>query len=309
MLAGLLWTAAPMAVAAAGTQAAPGAGKSLSLDARIDGRTVGDGQLVVDPARTAVVEITVRNQTASGQRVKTVRLSGTALALTFFAYDTTVAFDVPAGASVSRTFPLDLADLDRQANGLLPVSVQLLGPDRAVLAEVEATGDVRGSLWSVYGVFGIALVVLSALAWAGALVALARHRLPANRWRRALRFLPAGFGTGLSAVVTLSVLRLVAPAPAAEIPLILGAAAVALVLGYLTPYPGDATSTAAVNPADGETVALQVGGYPTDADDTADVYPADVYPADGETVALHVGDGTTVPSLTRELLAERDSGR
>jgi hypothetical protein len=243
MLALPLW-AAVQATAATG---------SVSLDAKIDGKPVGNGHLVIDPAHTAVVEVTIRNQTSVPVRVKTVRLTGTALALTFFAYDTAVAVDVPAGGTASRTFPLDLADLDRQATGLLPVSVRLVGTDRSVLAEVDATGDVRGSLWSVYGVFGIALVMLTALAWAGALVALARHRLPANRWRRALRFLPAGFGTGLSAVVTLSVLRLVAPAPAAEIPLILGAAAVALALGYLTPYPGDEPGASA---QDGETVAL-----------------------------------------------------
>ena len=214
----------------------------LGLEARIGGQVVGAGDLVIDPTRETNIEITVRNETSSLLRVKTVRLSGTALALTFFAYDTTVAFDVPAGATVERSFPLDLADLDQQATGLLPATVQLLAPDRTVLSEVAATSDVRGSVWSVFGVFGIAVVVMTLLAWAGALVSLARGRLPANRWRRALRFLPAGFGTGLSAVITLSVLRLVAPAPAAEIPMVLGAAAAAFLLGYLTPHPNPAVA-------------------------------------------------------------------
>jgi hypothetical protein len=265
MLVGLLGGSATAAIAADSTG-------RLKLEARIDGRVVGDGRLVIDPARTAVVEITVSNETGSAQRVRTVRLSGTALALTFFAYDTTVPFEVPAGETVSRSFPLDLADLGRQATGLLPSSVQVLGQDRAVLAEVDTTADVRGSVWSVYGMFGIALVVLTLLAWLGALVALARHRLPANRWRRALRFLPAGFGTGLSAVITLSVLRLVAPAPAAELPLILGAAAAALVLGYLTPYPGDAATQPAGDyyPGDG----LARDGFPGD-DSLGDEFPGD----------------------------------
>ena len=45
------------------------------------------------------------------------------------------------------------------------------------------------------------------------------------------------FGTGLVAVITLSVLRLVPPEPAVEIPVVLGAAAIAFLLGYLTPHP------------------------------------------------------------------------
>jgi hypothetical protein len=250
------------AVVAAGwllaTAAAPSAWAApdgrLRLEARLDGHLVGDGRLAVDPSEPVDLTITVSNNGSSPSRVKTVRLSGTALGLTFFAYDTAVAIDVPPGRTVTRTFPLDLADLGRQATGLLPSSVRLIGPDRAVLGEVSAVSDVRGSMWSVYAVFGLAVVVVTVLAWVGALVALATHRLPANRGRRALRFLPAGFGTGLAAVITLSVTRLVAPAPAAEIPLVLGCAAAALLLGYLTPYPGEVPTPS--TDADPDTVDL-----------------------------------------------------
>lgn len=198
---------------------------------------------MLDPAETNLkVSVTVRNDTDTVQRVKIVRLSGTALAMTFFAYDTTVPFDVPAKQTVTRGFPLDLSDLGSQAIGLLPTKVEVLTPERDVLAEVEVTGDVRGSLWSVYGVFGLAVLVLTILSWLGALIALARRRLPANRWQRAMRFLPAGIGTGLVAVFSLSVLRFVPPSPTAEIPFIVGAAGAALLLGYLTPHPGDASS-------------------------------------------------------------------
>ena len=94
-------------------------------------------------------------------------------------------------------------------------------------------------MWSVYAVFGLGVLLLTIFSWAGALFALARRRLPLNRWQRAMRFLPAGIGTGLVAVISLSVLKLMAPSPAAEIPFILGSAAAALLLGYLTPHPGD----------------------------------------------------------------------
>jgi hypothetical protein len=83
-----------------------------------------------------------------------------------------------------------------------------------------------------------------------ALLALARHRLAPNRWRRGVRFLPAGFGTGLVAVISLSVLRLVPPEPAIEIPVVLGAAGIAFLLGYLTPHP---VPHRAAGPVDDET--------------------------------------------------------
>ncbi|MFD4675920.1 hypothetical protein ACFWNN_39780 [Lentzea sp. NPDC058450] len=209
---------------------------------------------MLDPAQTAKVSITVRNNTNTVQRVKTVRISGSALALTFFSYDTTVPFDVPARSSETRSFPMEPTDLGAQALGLLPVEFEVIDTSRETIASVETTGDVQGSLWSVYGAFGLGVLILTALSWAGALIALGRRRLPANRWQRAMRFLPAGIGTGLVAVISLSVLRLVAPSPTAEIPFIVGAAAAAFVLGYLTPHPGEPGPKSYVDP---DTVRIQ----------------------------------------------------
>ncbi|GGP62280.1 hypothetical protein GCM10010185_38330 [Saccharothrix coeruleofusca] len=219
----------------AGTgRAADGA---VTMNATVDGAPVGADVLVLAPGGSSRISVTVHNGTAATRYVKTIRLSGTALALPFFSYDTTIPFEVPAGRSVTRGFVLDLAQLGGQATGLLPARLQVLDANRDVIAAVSATADVRGSTWSVYGLFGLALAVLAALAWAAALLALARQRLPASRWRRALRFLPAGVGSGLAAVVLLSALRVVTPTPVAEAVLVLGCAAVALVLGALTPPP------------------------------------------------------------------------
>ncbi|PRY29686.1 hypothetical protein [Umezawaea tangerina] len=231
LLCGILLGSVLPASAAAG---------EVTLDATVDRKPVGGTErLVLDPAKSIRVEVTVHNETDTVRHVKTVRLSGTALALTFFAYDTTLPFDVPAQETATRAFVLDLADLGGQATGLLPTELEVLDSSRDVVASVEATGDVRGSMWSVYAVFGLGVLLLTVLSWAGALFALARRRLPANRWQRAMRFLPAGIGTGLVAVISLSVLKLMAPSPTAEIPFILGAAAIALGLGYLTPHPGE----------------------------------------------------------------------
>ncbi len=234
LLAGFPALLAPLLLA---TPAAAAVEGPITLNATVDGRRVGTETLVLDPSTSARVTVTVHNGTDTIRHVKTVRLSGTALALTFFSYDTTVPFDVPARESVTRSFALDLGQLATQATGLLPTDIELLDTEREIIATIGTTGDIRGSIWSVYGVFGIAVFALTVLAWAGALWALARRRLPANRWQRAMQFLPAGVGTGLVAVISLSVLRVMAPSPAAEIPFILGAAAVALILGYLTPHP------------------------------------------------------------------------
>lgn len=224
---------------------------SLDVQVSIDKQPIADATVPVDPAQQVELQVVATNSGAAPVKVRSVRLSGVALALTFFAYDTTAPFEVPARGSTTRTFVLDLGDLAGQATGLLPSSVELLDAQRVTLGEATTVADVRGSVWSVYGVFGLAMLVLTILAWLTALLALARHRLAPNRWRRGLRFLPAGFGTGLVAVISLSVLRLVPPEPAIEIPVVLGAAAIAFLLGYLTPHP--APSAVAES---GETVRL-----------------------------------------------------
>ena len=229
--------AAGMFLAGAAPAAAQASDDPLTLTATIDGQDVAGHTMVIVPRRPVQLSVTVVNNGQQPVHVRSIRLSGTALALTFYAYDTTLPFDVNPHSRVTRTFGLDLADLDGQAIGLLPASVQLFDMDRDQLAAVDTVTDVHGSILSVYGVFGIAVLLLTIAAWAASLLALARHRLPANRLRRALRFMPAGFGTGLVAVVTLSVLRMIPPEPSVEIPIVVGTTVIGLVLGYLTPHP------------------------------------------------------------------------
>jgi hypothetical protein len=229
--------AAGILLASGAPAAAQASDDPLTLTAIVDGQDIAGHTVAITPQRPIQLSVTVVNPGDAQVRVRSVRLAGTALALTFFAYDTTLPFDIGPRSRVTRTFGLDLDDLDGQAIGLLPASVQLLDENRTVLAGVGTVTDVRGSIRSVYGIFGIGVLLLTIAAWATCLLALARHRLPANRWWRALRFLPAGFGTGLVAVVTLSVLRVIPPAPSVEIPVVVGTTVIGLVLGYLTPHP------------------------------------------------------------------------
>ena len=216
---------------------AAAAAEPLRIAVAFDGRDIAGNTVTIDPGKSVELSLTAMNDSGSPVRIRSVRVSGVALALTFFAYDTTMPFEVPAHDRTTRTLVLDFADLNGQAIGLLPTTVEVMGAQRELLGSASTVSDVKGSLWSVYGAFGLVLLLLTALAWATALLALARHRLSPNRWRRAVRFFPAGVGTGLVAVVTLSVMRLVPPAPSVEIPVVLGAAAIGLFLGYLTPHP------------------------------------------------------------------------
>ncbi|MFD7660400.1 hypothetical protein ACFV4N_41040 [Actinosynnema sp. NPDC059797] len=220
-----------------GVAPAAAQGEAIAVNATVDGTPVGEETLVLDPTTSPRIEVTVHNGTDVVRHVKSIRLSGEALALTFFSYDTTLPFEVPGRQSVTRAFVLDVSQVGGQATGFVPTSLEVLDANRDVIGSAETVGDVRGSTRSVYGVFGLAASGLTVLAWGGALLTLARRRLPPTRWRRAVRFLPAGVGTGLVAVVSLPALRFLTPSPDLEVPLVLGAAAVAFALGWLTPGP------------------------------------------------------------------------
>ena len=188
-LAGLVWPAAP-----------GGALDSVTIDAVIDGRPIGDSTerepVRLRPQEPASLDLRVTNAGTAPVQVRTVRLQGEVMGLTFFAYDTSVSFTVAPGTTEDRSFALDLVGLKGQATGLIRGSVAVLDGTRRTLTSERMVVDVRGSLWSVYGMFGLAVIVLTVLSLGGALLALARHQLPENRWRRGLRFLTPGLGLG-----------------------------------------------------------------------------------------------------------------
>jgi len=198
----------------------------------------------------------VTNTTSKAIDVRKVRLDGKVVGLTFFAYDTAVGLKVAPGETGSRRFLLDLAGLDGQATGLIPGAVKLLDADRHVVARQDGVVDVQGSLLSIYGIFGLSVAFLTVLTFVGALVGLIRHRLPPNRWRRALRFLTPGLGLGLLINFTLSATGVFVPTPQRWLTIVTVAAAVLFGLGYLTPAPdtGD-------DEGDDELVALPPGPH------------------------------------------------
>jgi hypothetical protein len=161
------------------------------------------------------------------------------MGLTFFSYDTRIGIEVPAGGHATRRYPLDLVGLRGQATGLIPARVVALDAGHDPVASQDLVVDVRGSSRSVYGAFGLAVAAFTGLSLAGALLALARHRLSPNRWRRAVRFTWPGIGIGLLLVFTLSAFRVFVPLPHRWVPIVVTSTITLFVLGYLTPTPDD----------------------------------------------------------------------
>lgn len=219
------------------------AAPTLGLKASIDGRPVAGSTerrpIRLNPTQPAQLDLEISNGGSSEVTVRTVRLEGKVIGLEFFAYDTAVGIRVSAGATESRTVTLDLVGLRSQATGLIPGAVKLLDPDRAVLAAESMFVDVRGSLKSVYGVFGLAIAGLTVLSFVLAAVGVARHSLSPNRWARGLRFLTPGIGLGLAIIFALSALRVFAPKPDRWAPIVAVCSVGMFVLGYLTPTPGE----------------------------------------------------------------------
>jgi len=259
--AGLIASVLLLAAVVAPMPASAQAGR-VRVTATVDGAPIGSSTetrpIRLSPDDEATLAVDVTNGTGRPLDIRTIRLEGKVLGLTFFAYDTAVGLVVAPGATGSRRFLLDLGGLDGQATGLIPGAVKLLDGDRRVVGEEGGVLDVRGSLSSVYGIFGVSVAFLTVLSFLGALIGLARHRLPPNRWRRGLRFLTPGLGLGLLLNFTLSATRVFVPTPGRWLTIVVVSAAVFFGLGYLTPAPdaGDDDDDADELEAADELVAL-----------------------------------------------------
>ena len=189
-----------LAVLAGGPPRAGAAAGPVELTAQVDRRPVADGT-ERDPVRlrpdgSVAVTVRLRNAGSTDVTVRAVRLEGRVMGLAFFAYDALVDLTVPARRSRTLRYTIDLAGLRGQATGLIPGRVVALGPDRRELASQATVFDVRGSLASVYGAFGLAVAGFTALSLAGALLALPRPPLGPHPRRRGMRLRLGGLGGG-----------------------------------------------------------------------------------------------------------------
>jgi hypothetical protein len=252
LVAALAASAVPVLTAAAPAAADPNS-IALTVMVTVDSQALGVQNVEVDPERPVALLITAANNGLSPQHVRTIRFSGGVLGLSFFGYDTTTPFDVAPHELATRTLVLDIGELRGQATGLIPASVDLLDASGNSLGSAETVADVRGSLLSLYGALGVVLLVFAAAAWASAVLALGRRDRQVSRWRSAGRFLPAGIGTGLLAVVWLSIFRLVAPEPLTALGVVLGGVLVGMIAGSIAARPEHDIEplTAIIDPAVG----------------------------------------------------------
>jgi hypothetical protein len=193
--------------------------------------------VAIVPGRPITIAFVTHNGTSQSVLVGSVNLEGRVAGLTFFSFDTLVRFDVPAGQSKSLAYVLDTASLKGQATGLVPTSLTLSTPSGRLIVSEPFVSDIKGSVISVYGLFGLGVLVLTALGLVEALLALAHGRLPVNRWRRGTRFLIPGLGVGAILVFTLSAFNKWLPSNGHWLVILAIFGGAGFVIGYLTPTP------------------------------------------------------------------------
>jgi hypothetical protein len=263
-------TAALPATAADGDEAR----WSVTVDGRDPAGATADTAVPLRPGAGAAVRLSVENPGPAPLEVRALRLEGRVLGLTFFSFVSEVPMTVPAGGRSERNLRIGLEDLRGQATGLVPARLTLLGPGRRSLGTTEFVADVRGSVNSAYGVFGLVVAALTAMFLAGLALEIARLQLPANRWRRATRFLAAGAGVGLTLTFTSSALRVLSPGAGTWVPLVLTCAGIAFVLGYVTPRH-EASGSAAPSRGDSLDALMPPAPRTPSQDEARSTHPAE----------------------------------
>ena len=187
---------------------------------KIDGEDVSasSGSNPVSIDGQVPLEVTITNGGSDPVTVSAVRLVGRSIGATVFSSEIAIGAQLDPGEEQTRTIQLDLRGITDQANGLFEGSVQLLDPDRNVIASEDAVWDVKGSMTSLFGLFAIMLLVVTIILTAFSFRDLATGRLSKNRWWRGVRFAFVGLSIGATILVWMSVLRLVAPAPSSPTP-------------------------------------------------------------------------------------------
>ncbi len=218
----------------------------LTWEVSISGKKVsstGGDTVELAPRNDVPMLLTFHNTGPTKQDVNSVRLAGKVIGMSFFAFTTRLDLEVPARQELATEVQLNLSELDGTATGLIPAEISLIRVDGSVIDSRTFISDVRGSLRSAYGLFGLAVAGLTAVFLIGLIRDIAARRLPHNRWQRGIRFLAPGVGAGLTATFTLSATRVLAPQAGVWVPLILVFGALAFLLGYFTPTPDDETQS------------------------------------------------------------------
>jgi hypothetical protein len=239
VVAGLLLALLAPLTAAADTQAA----SPLTYSVKVGDRSVSTASesrpLILDPKRQTQVEVTLTNGGNQPVTVRSIGINGKILGLTLFNVRTAATLTVAPGRTETLAFAMDISDLDGQATGLVggEFSIRLAsGKD----LETDVVSEVRGSLFSVYGLFGLGLLVMTIVAAIDVALAISRGRLPENRFRRGLLTMAPGVGVGLVMIFSLSALGVWVPTGPRWILSVLIFAGACFAVGYFTGTPDSA---------------------------------------------------------------------
>jgi hypothetical protein len=184
----------------------------LKVDATVGGSDITDARpLVLRPNDATVVTLQVTNISDRPLTIRSARLEGRAFGLTFYSVTTRLDLTLAPNATGTRRFAIDLSDIDGQALGFVPGRLSLLNRDRAALWSADRTTDVRGSIASTYGVFGLLLIVGTIGLWTSLLLRQRRSGPPVGPFERGLRHAVPGLATGLALTWTVGALGLAAP--------------------------------------------------------------------------------------------------
>ncbi|HEY5978615.1 MAG TPA: hypothetical protein VIT41_03180 [Microlunatus sp.] len=232
----------------------PGLTWAVSIDDRDLESVTRSNPLELGTSDSARVRLFLDNAGTEPLLVRSIRIEGKVIGMAFFSYTTRLDIVLPPGEQTERRFDVDISDLRGQATGLLPTSVIMISPEREPVARRAFAVDVQGTVASVYGAFGLIMAGITAVVLASLLLSIWRRQLPANRWQRAVRFLPAGLGIGLVVTFTLSATSLLVPSAVWWLPLLLLCGGGAFLIGYLLPVGSDDAPSApdadALDPAD-----------------------------------------------------------
>ncbi|RPI04125.1 MAG: hypothetical protein EHM63_10295 [Actinobacteria bacterium] len=212
---------------------------SVTFVMTIDGKDVSDssGSDPIEIDGEVPLEVTIDNISDETVTVQAIRLVGRSIGATVFSSEIAIGAQIDPDESESRTIELDLRGITDQANGLFEGEVQMLDPDRNVMASQDVVWDVKGSMTSLFGLFAVMLLVVTIILTAFSFRDLATGRLSKNRWWRGVRFALVGLAIGVTILVWLSVLRLVAPTAVVAYPLLLVLGIAGFVLGSFSPDP------------------------------------------------------------------------
>jgi hypothetical protein len=221
------------------------AAASIDVHATLNGRDERsidqNSPLHLNPDRLVRADLRITNRGTDPVTVRSANLNGRVMGLTFFSFETRLDWVLAPGVTESRMFGFELVGLKGQATGLLPAHLDVLDVHRHVMATQSFPTEVKGSITSVYGIFGLLVAAITALLFAGALIRLATHRLPANRWQRGARFGVPGIGLGLTLTFSLSAFRVLLPKPSSWLAIVVVCAVGMFVFGYITPTPENET--------------------------------------------------------------------